>query len=427
MSGGGSENGRNRVRGGDLPPSEIDRMFDLLEEALEADTLTDDQVNRLLAILREATDSATGSDPETLAELLSVLERFLLDPETCDDVDIDSLLGLFEDATVSPADQEALAELLDVVDQGLKDPTGVEPEDIDRFQSGLRRHLTEVADPARGSGALFSQPEEGDTRGVDPFRLARFAAVVTQRASGNSVELGLRVGTRLAYAAANAESPAKLLTTTRAITLEELQDAGIDIGERQSRWLDTHREEAVEDRPLTRDALAERGARLVSQSAEVGRDESVHPAFGSIIQQLSTDEARILRVLAVDGPQGVVDIYDRQYLPPKRWRVARNLTMLGRDAGCRTQRRTPVYIRNLRRLGVVEISEDPIDELKRYEVLEAQSHVEQARTRAKRPRTEYKRLQLTDLGVEFCELCFPFEVTVDGEGLQVRENTGAGP
>ena len=429
MSGGGNENGRDRVRGGDIPPSEIDRMFDLLEEAIEAETLTGDQVDRLLDILREATDGATGSDPETLAELLSVLEQFLLDPESRDDVDIDSLLWLFEDAGVSQTDQEALVDLLEVADQGLRDPTGVEPEDLDRFQSGVRQLLTEMADPARGLGALLSQPEQtGDAPGgIDPFRLVRFAAVVTQRASGNSVESGLRVGTRLAYAAANAESPAELLTTTRAITLEELQRAGIDIGESQSRWLDTHREEAVEDRPLTRDALAERGAQLISQSAEVGRDESVHPAFGSIIQQLSTDEARILRVLAVDGPQGVVDIYDRQYLPPKKWRVARNLTMLGRDAGCRTQRRTPVYVRNLRRLGVVEISEDPIDELKRYEVIEAQSHVEQARTRAKRPRTEYKRLQLTDLGVEFCELCFPFEVTVDGEGLQVRENTGAEP
>ncbi|ERH10580.1 MAG: hypothetical protein J07HX64_02357 [halophilic archaeon J07HX64] len=429
MSGGDGGDERDRATGGDLPPSEIDRMFDLLEAAIEADALTGDQVDRLLAILREAVDGATGLDPEMLAELLSVLERFLLDPEARGDVDIDSLLGLFEEAPgVSPSDRDTLTGMFDAVEQGLRDPAGVEPEDVDQFQSDIQRLVNDMADPARGPGGLFSQSERGgDTSGgVDPFRLAQFAAVVTQRASGNSVESGIRVGTRLAYAAANAGSPAELLTTTRAITLDELRRAGIDIGERRSGWLDTHREEVVEDRPVTRDALAERGAQLISQSAEVGRDESVHPAFGSIIQQLSTDEARILRVLAVDGPQGVVDIYDRQYLPPKKWRVARNLTMLGRDAGCRTQRRTPVYIRNLRRLGIVEISEDPIDELKRYEVIEAQSHVEQARTRAKRARTEYKRLQLTDLGVEFCELCFPFEVTVDGEGLQVRENAGAG-
>lgn len=424
-----SNNESERVRGGDLPPSEIDRMFDILEEAIEADALTGDQVDRLLGILQQAVDSASGSDPESLAELLSMLERFLLDPETRSDVDIDGVLGLFEEALsgMSVADQNALADVFDVVEEGLRDPTAVDPEDVDRFQSGVQRALRNVVDPVQGLSVLFSQSEADEVPDgqLDPFRLTQLAASVTQRASGNSVESGIRVGTRLAYAAANAESPAALLTTTRAITLDELQRAGIDIGEERSEWLDTHQEEAIEPRPLTRDALEERGARLITQSAEVGRDESVHPAFRSILEQLSTDEARILRVLAVDGPQGVVDIYDRQYIPPKKWRVARNLTMLGRDAGCRIQRRTPVYIQNLQRLGVAEVSEEPVDNLKSYEIIEVQSHIEQARTRAKRPRMEYKRIQLTDLGVEFCELCFPFDVVFDGEGLAVRDNTGA--
>jgi hypothetical protein len=420
---------QEQVRGGDLPPGEIDRMFDLLEEAIEADALTGEQVDRLLAILQQAVDGAASSDPETLAELLSMLEQFLLDPETRGDMDVDGVLGLFEESLsgMTATDREALDDVFDVVAEGLRDPTAVDPEDVDRFQSGIQRALLDVADPARGLDALFSQSrdEELPDGQLDPFRLAQLAAAVTQRASGNSVESGIRVGTRLAYAAANAESPAELLTTTRAITLDELQRAGIDIGESQSEWLESHDEEAVEPRPLTRDALEDRGATLISQSAEVGRDESIHPAFGQILEQLSTDEARILRVLAVEGPQGVVDIYDRQYIPPKKWRVARNLTMLGRDAGCRIQRRTPVYIQNLQRLGIVEVSEEPIDDLKRYEIIEAQSHIERARDRAKRSRTEYKRVQLTDLGVEFCELCFPFEVNFDGEGLALRENTGA--
>ena len=438
-----SEKEPDRVRGGDLPPGEIDRMFDLLEEAIEAEALSADQVDRLVGILQNTVDDAAGSDPERLAELLSMLERFLLDPEARDDVDVDGLLGLLEESLsgVSIADRDTLADVFDVIEEAVQDPAAVDPADVDQFQSGLQRVLADVPDPAGGVGALFSdprdeEPRDGEARDeevrdedprdgeVDPFRLARLAVSMTQQASGNSVESGIRVGTRLAYAATHTGSPAELLTRTRAITLDELQRAGIDIGEEQSAWLETHQEEIVGSRPLTRDALQERGAQLVSQSAEVGRDESVHPAFGSILEQLSTDEARILRVLAVEGPQGVVDIYDRQYLPPKKWRVARNLTMLGRDAGCRTQRRTPTYVRNLRRLGVAEVSEDPVDNLKRYEILEAQSHVEQARTRAKRSRTAYKRIQLTDLGVEFCALCFPFEVTVEGEGLAVRDNSG---
>ena len=418
-----------QVSAGDLPPSEIDRMFDLLEEAIETDALTGEQVDRLLSILQRAVDGAAGSDPETLAELLSMLEQYLLDPAARGEMSVDGLLGLFEEtlAGVSPADRDALADIAEVVEMGLRDPTTVDPEDIDRFQSGVRRALAGVADPAGGLGALFSGTGEGESPDgqVDLLDLTRLGAAVTQRASGNSVESGVRAGTRFAYAAANATSPAELLTTTRAITLDELQRAGVDIGERQSEWLAEHEETGVEPLPLTREALAERGRQLISQSAEVGRDESVHPAFGPIVQQLSTDEARILRTLAVEGPQAVVDIYDRQYLPPKRWRVARNLTMLGRDAGCRTQRRTPAYVQNLERLGVVEISEEPIETLKRYEILEAQSHVEQARTRAKRPRIDYKRIQLTDLGVEFCALCFPFDVNADGEGLALRDRAGS--
>jgi hypothetical protein len=417
----------DEISGGELPPGEIDRMFDLLEEAIEAEALSADQFDRLVDILRRAVGGETASNPETLAELLSALEQFVLDPEGRREMDVDGVLDLFEEAVsgAGVTDPAAFEELFDVIETGIQDPTAVDPADVDRFQSAVRRALAGVANPTQGLDTLLSSGTREQRDGqFDAVRLARLAAAMTQRATGNSVESGVRAGTRLTYAAANAESPAALLTATRAITLDELQRAGIDIGEQQAEWLDIHEEQTVDSRPLTRESLAQRGAQLLSQSTEVGRDESLHPAFVAMLDQLSTDEARILRLLATEGPQGVIDVYDRQYLPPKRWRVARNLTMLGRDAGCRIQRRAPVYVQNLQRLGIVEVSEDPIENLKRYEILEAQSHIERARDRARRPRTDYKRVQLTDMGIEFCELCFPFEVTVDGEGLPLREDGG---
>lgn len=409
------------VSGAQLPPGEIDRMFDLLAEAIEADRLSDDQFDRLTAILRESVERS-GSDPEQFTALLSLLERALLAPDG-PEPGTDGLLAPFEAALAAVTDGDGeLAAVLDVVREGIRDPAAVDPADVDRFRAGTHQLLFGT-ESGQGWDPLSGGAEHAE--GIDPFQLAGLAAVVIRRASGNAIEAGLRAGTRLAYAAANTQSPAALVTTARAITLDELQRAGIDIGERRAGWLQAHEEATAGPRPATREALERRGARLIDRSAAVGRDESIHPAFAEILGQLSTDEARILRLLATEGPQGVVDIYDRQYLPPKRWRVARNLTMLGRDAGCRIQRRTPVYVRNLRRLGVAEISEEPVGELERYEIIEAQSHVEHARTRAKRPRSEYKRFQLTDLGVELCELCFPFEVTVDGEGLARREESGA--
>jgi len=392
----------NRATDG-APLGELDRVFGLLETALDADRLSGDQFGRLVAALRAVVDAT--SDPELLAEVLSVLDQLLGSDGATDP---DRLLAVLEAALDDPDGPE-----LDVVRELLRDPVAVDEADLDRFGSTVGQAISEFP---------TVDPPDRELDGIDPYQVAALVAAVTRRAAGNSIETGLRVGARLAHTAAHAESAAGLLTATRAVALDELRRAGIDIGERRSAWLAEHGD-AVDRRPATRKTLEQRGARLVARSTEVGRDESGHPAFGHLLDQLSPDEARILRLLA-GGPQAVIDIYDRQYLPPKRWRVARNLTALGRNAGCRSPERTPVYVRNLQRLGVAEIVPEPVADLERYEVLEAQSHVETARKRAKRPRSEYKRCQLTDLGVEFCELCFPFEVSVDGEGKAVRDEGG---
>lgn len=416
--------------GGDLPPREIDRLFDLLEESVESEALTTRERDRLLSILENAADSTAGADPETFGELLSIFEEFLLDPESLGQVDIDNLLGIFEeaisDATV--ANDEALTDIFDVIEDGLRDPSSVDPKDMERFQTGIQRALTDVANGEEGIGSLFTLPFEamdGDSEGAaENFRIARLATAMTQRVGGYSVDSGLRTGTRMAYAAAYAGSPAELLTSARAIALDELRRAGIDIGEDQKAWLATHEEESISPRPLTREALEKRGARLIEQSAEVGRDESLHPSYSRLLEQLSTDEARILRLLATEGPQPVVDIYDKQYLPPKRTLVVRDLTMLGRDAGCRSPGRVPMYVQNLARLGIVRLSQEPVDDLERYEVLEAQSHVDLALDRATRPRTDYGRIELSAFGIDFCRICFPFEVTSDPVGVELRHEMG---
>ncbi|MFT4944792.1 MAG: hypothetical protein ACI9K3_000729 [Halovenus sp.] len=413
------------VRGGDLPPREVDRMLDLLEEVIAADALTSEQFDRLVNILTQAVETEPRSSPEAIAELLSIFEEFLLDPEQRRVFDVDRLLGLLETVVTgaTATDPAAVEDLFDVIAETLREPTGADSADVDRFESAVQRALSGLTDPVSDADTGVDPTEEHETS-VDLLRLAEFVATVTRRVAGNSLESGVRVGTRLAYAAANAESPAALLTAARVLTFEELRRVGVDIGVRRTEWLEENAATALEPQPPSPEELAERGDRLLSQSTAVDYDESVHPALGSILDQLSPDEARILRLLATEGPQGVIDVYDREYVPPKRWRVARNLTMLGRDAGSRLKQRTPVYLRNLRRLGVVEVVDEPIESLKRYEIIEAQTHVEQARDRARRPRTEYKQVRLTDLGVELCVVCFPFEVTVDGEGLALRDRAG---
>ncbi|GEM_PF-1961197 len=417
--------------GGDLPPQEVDRVFTLLEEAITDDALGTTQLNQLLGVLERGIANPTATDPETFSELISMLESLLVEPDELDPFDVSGFLRIFEQALggATGTDDEALADLFTTLEEGIRDPTAIEPDDIERMRRNMEGVLTNLADPTALLGGLFGTTEreeyvfdpDGEDEPVDMAQIGRIGAALTQRATGYSLESGLRTGTRMAYAAANSKSPAELVTNTRAITLDELQRAGIDIGEDQTSWLATYDQEATDPRPATRESLVERGERLLEQSAEVGRDEDVHPAFSQLLNNLSPDEARILRLLAMDGPQPALDVFDRSYLPWKLKPVATNLTMLGSDAGCRTSVRTPAYLQNLERLGVVEVIDEPIDQLKRYQVLEAQSHVEAARDSAKRQRTSYKTVRLTDFGVAFCEMCFPFSVDVVPETAKFRE------
>lgn len=423
-----------------VPPEDVERVFTLLEEAIGNESLGTAQANQLLTVLERSIASPGQIDSETLSELLSMLEAVLVEPEDLESVDVGGVLSIFEKAlsTTTTIDEDDLETLFEVIEESLTDPASINPEDVDRFGESVERTLFEMTDvTGAGIAGLFglsrllgvdlddvSTAEEiSDDEPIDMFRIARIATGMTQRATDNSIESGVRTGTRMAYATANAQSPVDLLTSARAIALDELQQAGIDIGDEQQEWLDTYEDDMVARRPLTVERLKEQGAELLEESAEVGRDESIHPAFPSLLDALATDEARILRLLATDGGQPVLDVHHRQYIPWKLTLVAENLTMLGSDAGCRTPKRTAVYLQNLQRLGLVTVSNEPVDELKRYQILEAQSHVEAAREQAKRPRTSYKSVQLTDLGIEFCEMCFPFAVEHVSLSRELRDES----
>jgi len=400
---------------GELRVSDVDRVFDLVEEALTAERIGDEEADRLLSVLERGLLGPADTDPEAVAELLGLLESLLIEPEDIESANIDGVLSVLEGALASTSgDPETTAAVLAVFEEAITDPTSVDPDDIEQFRAGLEDVIEEFTDPQTGRfGKLFggaATPETPVDSSVDPFRLARLATGMTQRATGYSLESGLRTGTRMAYSVMNAETPSELVTSTRAIALDELQRSGVDIGERQQTWLADHEEAATGDRPVTREELQDRGKKLLSRSAEVGRDEDIHPSYPRILDQLATDEARILRLLATEGRQACVDVYEKRYIPFKSWLVARNLSMVGNDAGCRDPTRTPLYLQNLKRLGLIQFSDDPVENLKRYQVLDAQPHIEQAIEETRRPKTTYKRIELTDFGIDFCETCLPFEV-----------------
>ncbi len=170
----------------------------------------------------------------------------------------------------------------------------------------------------------------------------------------------------------------------------------------------------------SRTALRERGEALLARSADVSPDEELHPAYARILDNLSPDEARILRLLATRGPQPAIDV--RRGLPLVSELVAPGLNMIGAEAGCRRPDRVPAYLDNLNRLGLIWFSRETLRDIDAYQVLEAQPDALEAMRRAGRTaRTVRRSIHLTRFGTDFCQVCLPLE---EGE-VAAAEGSGA--
>jgi hypothetical protein len=152
--------------------------------------------------------------------------------------------------------------------------------------------------------------------------------------------------------------------------------------------------------------LREQAAELLQQAADVHFEDGVHPAYARILLELAPDEARILRLLASEGPQATVDVRSLALVGSGRV-VAKRLNMVGEAAGARHPERCSVYLDNLCRLGLIEFAAEPLEDQIAYQVLEAQPHVLSTVKQAGRAKTIQKSIRLTPFGEDFCEVCLP--------------------
>jgi abortive infection alpha-like protein len=254
--------------------------------------------------------------------------------------------------------------------------------------------------------------------------LVRIAASVWWRTTEWTVNTSLRAGTRLVRGAMNGESPAELLQAT-GVDLRDYARRLLQItdSERSSNGsfpeqLETARrpqEGSVAD-------LRKRGEELLRRSADVTYSEDAHPAYGRILGELAPDEGRILRLLALEGPQPSVDVRTAPPLGIGSQLTAPGLNMIGAEAGCRHLERVPAYMNNLYRLGLVWFSREPVPDQLRYQVLEAQPEVHEAMHKAGRARTVRRSIHLTPFGHDFCDTCLPLHTAeldlLPGAGTQ---------
>lgn len=155
--------------------------------------------------------------------------------------------------------------------------------------------------------------------------------------------------------------------------------------------------------------LKELGAELLARSAEVEGEAPAHPAYERILTSLAPDEARILRLMVLEGPRAAVDVRTWRPLDVGSDLIAQGLTMIGQEAGTRFADSVPAYLDNLHRLGLIWFSRDPIEDLSAYQVLEAQPAIQDAMDRAGRARMIRRSIRLTTFGRDFCDTCLPLD------------------
>jgi abortive infection alpha-like protein len=161
-------------------------------------------------------------------------------------------------------------------------------------------------------------------------------------------------------------------------------------------------------------SLRERGGELLDRAADVHADnDPVHPGFARIIDQLAPDEARILKLLINEGPQGIVYVNKAAPFGFGAREIARRLSMIGHEAGCLHNELVPAYLDNLVSHGLVAIRRDALDDELPYQVIEAQPEVIEALQSAGgtifRGQITRRSVHLTDFGRAFCQVCFPTE------------------
>lgn len=241
--------------------------------------------------------------------------------------------------------------------------------------------------------------------------LARLALGSAWRTSRWGVSTSMHIAERVVGALAAGESVTQAANEAATGARDALLElAGVDDGAASD---EPERRRSRGRRTPDVDELRRRGAELLRRSSDVNDDEEIHPAYARILESLSPDEARILRLLVQEGPQPSVDVRSASAVPNNSELVEAGLTMIGELAGCKHVERTQQYLNNLFRLGLVWFSREPLRDHGAYQVLEAQPDVIAAMDRTKRARTVRRSIRMTPFGRDFVATCLTPEAGGD--------------
>jgi Abortive infection alpha len=239
--------------------------------------------------------------------------------------------------------------------------------------------------------------------------LARVAAGAWWRTAGWGIGASIRVSGRIARAAVDSAATIELVHQLalgmREYTREILGVSELDAQVKQLMPAETKRGSDPNVPEVV--GLRAQGAELLRQAASIEAEDRAHPAYARILTELAPDEARILRLLATDGPQPSVDVRTSNLFGAGSELVAAGMSMIGAESGTRHRGHVPAYLNNLERLGLIWFSREPIRDPIAYQVLEAQPEVLEAMKGASWAKTVRRSILLTPFGRQFCEVCLP--------------------
>jgi hypothetical protein len=250
--------------------------------------------------------------------------------------------------------------------------------------------------------------------------LARIAAAASIRLTAFTVEAYARAWSRFIRGATSGAAPGEVLQDTADELVAYLREVlGVSDNDGPPTASPHADEDGIVDADVveeethaTQAALRERGADLLRRSAELEDDEEeeAHPAYARILNELAPDEARVLRLLVIEGPQPAVDVRTSGPIGMLRDElVAPGLNMIGMEAGLRRPERIKRYLDNIYRLGLIWFSREELADQARYQVLEAQPDVTEAMAEVRRTRTVRRSIELTPFGEDFCRTCLPLD------------------
>lgn len=156
--------------------------------------------------------------------------------------------------------------------------------------------------------------------------------------------------------------------------------------------------------------LRRRFHQLLGRSKQAEPPEGAHPALIRIVEQISPDEARIIRLFHEEGPQPIAHVVASPTFGFGSRTVAENLSLVGDRAGCHRPDLAPTYLDNLHRLGMLKISDEELVGNDDYELIESQPRFEETAEYIReelqqRPKSERGSIRLGALGQRLCEVC----------------------